>query len=265
MNILFIGDVFGDTGRRILSEHLDEIKSHYNIDFTIANGENCAAGRGITVNYAKKMRKYGVDAITGGNHSPAQPEVFEHETFKEIVLRPANFSGMKRGKGSTVITLPNQKKIGIINLMGKTYITAKLRCPFKEVEKILESEVFQNLDYIFVDFHAEATSEKVCMAHFLDGKVSAICGTHTHVQTNDARIFPNGTAFITDAGMTGAHFSAIGMKHEPILHKILTGEQVRFVQSKSGPVFNGVVVELDDTRIASHSIKPIYINYEFED
>lgn len=263
MKILFIGDVFGDTGRRVLADYLEGIKEEFQIDVVIANGENCAGGRGVTVNYAKKMRKYGVDIITGGNHSHAQPEVFDDEKMGMIVLRPANISGMKRGKGHTIMELSNGKTLGILNLMGKTFIGGKLRCPFKEADQRLTD--LKGCDYIFVDFHAEATSEKVCLAHYLDGRVSAICGTHTHVQTNDGRVFPKGTGFITDAGMTGPEWSAIGMQHEPIIHKILTGEPVKFTQAKEGPMFNGVVVELDDESGVTKSIETIYRRYEFKE
>jgi len=261
MKILFIGDVFGDAGRRVLAEHLPEIKAEFEVDLVIANGENVAGGRGITVNYVKKMKHYGVNVLTGGNHSFAQPEVFENEKTKEIVLRPANFSCVKRGKGSTVFTLDDGRTVGVINLMGKTFIEGKIRCPFKEVDEILKT--MPECTHLFVDFHAEATSEKVCMAHYLDGRVGAVCGTHTHVQTNDARIFPKGTAFITDAGMTGPEYSAIGMTHEPIIYRILTGEPVKFVQSKEDPMFNGVFIELDDETKRAVKIEPIYRRYQF--
>lgn len=263
MRILFIGDVFGDIGRRVLAEHLPKIKNEFSIDVVVANGENCAGGRGVTINYAKKMRKYGVDAITGGNHSFAQPEVFEDDKMKEMVLRPANVSCIKRGKGHTVITLPDGRSLGILNLLGKTFIMGKTRCPFKEADKLLPE--LSEATHILVDIHAEATSEKVCLAHYLDGRVGVVCGTHTHVQTNDARIFPEGTAYITDAGMTGPEYSAIGMQHGPIIHRILTGEPVKFVQAKEGPMFNGVVVELDDETKRGVSIEPIYRRYSFED
>lgn len=262
MKILFIGDVFGDAGRRVLAEHLPEIIDEFSPDLVIANGENVAGGRGITANYVKKMKHYGVSVLTGGNHSFAQPDVFMDPKTNGMILRPANFSCVKRGRGSMVYTLEDGRSIGIINLIGKTFIEGKIRCPFKEVELILPT--LSECTHIFVDFHAEATSEKVCMAHFLDGRVGAICGTHTHVQTSDARIFPKGLAYITDAGMTGPEYSAIGMTHEPILHRILTGEPARFVQSKEDPMFNGVIIELDDITKRAISIAPIYRRYQFD-
>ncbi len=263
MRILFIGDVFGDIGRRVLAEHLPSIKEEFKPDVVVANGENCAGGRGVTVNYAKKMRKYGVDVITGGNHSHAQIEVFDDEKMHGLVLRPSNISGMKRGKGHTIYTLPDGRTLGVLNLLGKTFINGKIRCPFKETDKMIPE--LAEATHIFVDIHAEATSEKVCLAHYLDGQVGAICGTHTHVQTNDARIFPQGTAFITDAGMTGPEYSAIGMQHEPVLYRIITGNPAKFVQSKEGPMFNGVIIELDDVTKKAVSIEPILRRFTFED
>ncbi len=263
MRILFIGDVFGDIGRRVLAEHLPSINDEYKPDVVIANGENCAGGRGITINYAKKLRKYGVDIITGGNHSNAQMEIFEDEEMNVKVLRPSNISGMKRGKGHTIFTLSDGRTLGVLNLLGKTFIKGKIRCPFKETDTVLPE--LSETTHIFVDFHAEATSEKVCMAHYLDGRVGAVCGTHTHVQTNDARIFPQGTAFITDVGMTGPEFSAIGMQHEPVLYRIITGNPAKFVQSKEGPMFCGTIIELDDKTKKAISIEPIIRRYQFED
>jgi len=263
MKILFVGDVFGDVGRRVLAEHLPSLIKEFEPDVVVANGENVAGGRGVTVNYAKKMRKYGVNVITGGNHSFAQREVFDDETTKDWVLRPANISGTKRGRGATVYNLPDGRTLGVINLMGKVYIDGKISCPFKKADELVYE--LGPATHILVDIHAEATSEKVCLAHYLDGKVGAICGTHTHVQTNDARVFSKGTAFITDAGMTGPHDSAIGMKHEPVIHRIITGEPAKFVQSKEGPTFNGVIIDLDDETGKARSISPVYRRYSFED
>lgn len=264
MKILFVGDVFGDIGRRVLAEKLADIKDEFSIDFTIANGENCAGGRGITPNYAKKLRKYGVDVITGGNHSSAQLEVFQSEAFSSFVIRPQNIHDIKDGQGFTIVTLESGTTICVINVLGRTFIRGKNACPFKAVEAMLEEQK-ENAQIFFVDFHAEATSEKVCMAHLFDGKLSALIGTHTHVQTADARIFPKGTAFLTDAGMTGPEFSAIGMQHEPVLDRIMTGTPRQFVQSKEGPMFNGVVIDIDEETGKARSIESILRRYEFDE
>ncbi len=262
MRILFIGDIFGDTGRRVLADHLPSIKEEYSVDVTIANAENCAGGRGVTINYAKKLRKYGVNMITGGNHSYAQLEPFQDAKWSEIVLRPHNISNFKYGKGIGYHILPDGKLLAIINLMGKTFINGKMKCPFKVADELIK-EAAKETSFIFVDFHAEATSEKVCLAHYLDGRVSAIVGTHTHVQTNDGRIFPKGTAFMTDAGMTGPEFSAIGMEHLPIIDKILNNNTNRFVQAKEGPMFNGVIIDLNESGKATF-IEPVLRRYSFE-
>ena len=262
MNILFIGDLFGDVGRRVLADNLEEIKKEYGADITIVNGENCSGGKGITLKQAKKLRKYGADIITGGNHSHAEKDVFEDPIYKDIVIRPANIksSNFRVGKGLTYFTLPNSKKVAIINLMGNTFIKGKRHCPFKMADTLVE-KAQEETNIIFIDFHAETTSEKVCLAHHLNGRVSAIVGTHTHVQTNDARIFSNGTAFITDAGMTGAEDSAIGMDYRIILDKILNGNQNSFKQSKDGPMINGVIISIDDESGKAVSIDTVFRRY----
>ncbi|ERP38938.1 TIGR00282 family metallophosphoesterase [Chitinivibrio alkaliphilus] len=259
MRILFVGDVFGDVGRRVLSEHLPRIKDEYCVDMVIANGENCAGGRGITPNYARKFRKYGVDIITGGNHSKEQEAVFSDPRCATYVLRPANSSSIAAGEGVLSFSCLGESVI-VINLLGRIFLRGKRMCPFVAVDGILQ-KLSSEEKVILVDFHAEATSEKVCMAHYLDGRVSAVVGTHTHVQTNDARIFPHGTAFITDAGMTGPEFSAIGMKHEQVLDKILTGTNVPFTQAHAGAMFNGVLFDIDSKNGLATSVLPLFFRY----
>ena len=264
MRILFLGDIFGDTGRRVLAEHLPDIILEHEPDVVIGNGENCAGGRGITLNYAKKLHKYGVDIITGGNHSHAHTDAFENEKQFELVLRPHNIRNMKKGKGFTVFTLKDGRKLGVINLLGETFISAKVRSPFKVANELI-IDLKKETNTILIDFHAEATSEKICLAHFLDGRVGAIFGTHTHVQTADCRILPNGTAFMTDVGMTGPELSAIGMEHAPIIEKIMTGKPNKFVQAKSDPMINGVMVEIDDESGKAKWTRPIFYRYQFKD
>ncbi len=264
MRLLFIGDVFGTTGRRVLAEYLQGIKEEFSVDVCIANGENCAGGRGVTINILEKLLKYGVDVVTGGNHSMAEREVFKDKKFHGKILRPINMDVNAPGIGRTVFQTENGIKLGIINLHGRTFITEKLSCPFNMGMNTVES-LKQETHNIFIDFHAEATSEKVCLAHYLDGKVSAICGTHTHVQTADERIFKGGTAFITDTGMTGPEDSAIGMKAEPIIKKYIHNSHVRFEPSKKGPMFNGVIIDIDTETGKATSISRIFRRYTFDD
>ncbi|MGM0444147.1 MAG: TIGR00282 family metallophosphoesterase [Fibrobacterota bacterium] len=260
MNILFAGDVFGDVGRRVLAQHLPELIEEYAVSMVIANGENSAGGRGITENHARKFRKYGVDIITGGNHSDAQADVFSSPRHTRYVIRPANSEKITAGSGLAVHQTESGHSVAVINLLGRVFLRGKRPCPFKTADALL-AQLDPRICTVIVDFHAEATSEKVCLAHYLDGRVSAVVGTHTHVQTNDARIFPGGCGFITDAGMTGPEFSAIGMEHSPVLDKILTGRAVQFVQSKEGAMFNGVLISVNDETGKTEAIQPVIRRY----
>lgn len=264
MRILFIGDVFGDVGRRVLAEQLGEVQREYAVDFTIANGENCAGGRGITTAMVKKLRKFGVDVITGGNHSTAHHQAFDDARYASFVIRPHNFSGLSKKHGVAVVESKNGQKVAVINLLGKTFMKAKASCPFKAIDAILE-ELDPSITTIFVDMHAETTSEKICLAHYLTGRVSAVIGTHTHVQTADSRILGSQTAFMSDAGMTGAELSAIGMEHLPIIDRMINGTKTSFTQAKGDPMMNGVVVEVDDTTGSALSITPVFKRYQFKD
>ena len=208
MRVLFIGDIFGNLGRRILAERLKKIVEEKGIDLCIGNGENVAGGRGLTGNLAKKLRKYGVNVITGGNHSFSIPDndiTFMDEPW---VLRPHNFPPGNIGRGFTVFTLPDGRKAGVINLQGRTFHAETIDCPFRTGGEIINA-LREITPVVIVDFHAEATSEKLAFAYHVDGRVSAVIGTHTHVQTADERILPNGTAFITDVGMTGPEESPV--------------------------------------------------------
>ncbi|MGM0462031.1 MAG: TIGR00282 family metallophosphoesterase [Fibrobacterota bacterium] len=259
MNILFVGDVFGDVGRRVLAEKLEGLKDSLKIDAVIANGENCAGGRGITPRYARKFRKYGVDIITGGNHSPEQPAVYSDTKYSSFVIRPYNCSDMTAGNG---IACKETEKgaFAVINILGRVFLRGKRECPFKSVDRALEN-IPPDIKTVIVDFHAEATSEKVCMGHYLDGRVSAMVGTHTHVQTNDGRILPGKTAYITDVGMTGPEISAIGMTYEPVMAKLLSGTSQQFVQARDGAMFNGVLLEIDEVTGTARTITPVLKRY----
>ena len=263
MRILFIGDLFGSTGRRVLAENLEEISKENNIDVCIANGENLAGGRGITRNIVKKLHKYGVQIITGGNHSMYDMEIYNTSPPVKYLLRPLNLQKETKGTGKTIYQLSDGRKIGIINLQGRTFMDESLLCPFKTGMAAL-ADIARQTPIIIVDFHAEATSEKICLANYLDGQVSAVLGTHTHVQTADERILPKGTAFISDVGMTGPEKSAIGMKLETILQKYLHQSHIRFAPATEGPMFNAVVLDIDDNSGKANSISRLFKRITFK-
>ncbi|MGD9200504.1 MAG: TIGR00282 family metallophosphoesterase [Chitinispirillia bacterium] len=253
MRVLFVGDIFGSTGRRVLSERLKDLKEKNEIDVCIANAENAAGGKGITLNILKKLNKYGVNVVTGGNHSMVHEEVYTSLNSMHYLLRPLNLYNENKGIGYTVYPLTDGRKIGVINLLGRTFFDAKIGCPFK-FGMDTAKKIIKETPIIIIDFHAEATSEKVCLANYLDGLVSAVIGTHTHVQTCDERILPGGTAFITDAGMTGPEDSAIGMKLKSVIQKYLYQSHIRFEVASKGPMFNGVIVDIDDNTGKARSI-----------
>ncbi|MBD3392280.1 MAG: TIGR00282 family metallophosphoesterase [Chitinivibrionales bacterium] len=245
MKVLFIGDIFGNAGRRVLAAHLAAVVEKHDIDLCIANGENAAGGWGLTANILKKLHKYGVQVVTGGNHSFANQDILPAFESDPSLLRPLNFPPGNPGIGKTVYTLPDGRKAGVVNLQGRTFFPEALDCPFRLGLEAIE-ELRRETPVIIVDFHAEATSEKIAFATYIDGKASAVLGTHTHVQTADERVFPGGTAFISDVGMTGPEQSAIGMKTKGIVRRFLLQTPVRFEPSNDGPMLNAVVVDIDD-------------------
>ncbi len=262
MRILFIGDIFGSTGRRILAENLREILEEHGVDVCIANGENAAGGRGITVNIVKKLHKYGVHIITGGNHSMVHSEVYDDTSHVKHLLRPLNLPNGSKGIGKLLYELPENKYLGIINLMGRTFCDESIPCPFKTGMDAVK-EMRKVTPFILIDFHAEATSEKICLAHYFDGMASAVLGTHTHVQTADERILPKGTGFISDVGMTGPEESAIGMKLKPILQRYLYQSRIRFEPASKGPMFNAVMLDIDNETGKSLHISRIFKRISF--
>jgi len=246
MRILFIGDIFGNVGRRILAERLSSIIEEHRIDVCVGNGENVSGGRGMTKNLFRKLRKYGLNVITGGNHSFSVDDKDYSFMNEPVVLRPLNYPPSNLGHGTTIFTLEDGRKIGVLNLMGRTFMHESLDCPFR-----MGLEAVNNLKketpIVLVDIHAEASSEKAAFAYYTDGLASAVIGTHTHVQTADERILPKGTAFITDAGMTGPEHSVIGMKPDGVIKKYLLQTYVRFEPSEDGAILNGVIIEVDDS------------------
>jgi len=244
MNLLFIGDIVGRPGRDMVQKGLGALVEHYDIDCTIANAENSAAGFGITRDIGAALLEWGVDVMTSGNHIWDKKEVLEYIGGEPRLLRPANYPAGVPGRGSYVAQTRDGRSVGVINVMGRVFMTP-IDDPFAVVLREVEA-IRHRTRIIFVDMHAEATSEKIAMGWHLDGKVTAVVGTHTHVQSADERILPNGTAYMTDAGMTGPHDSIIGMEREPSLARFLNGMPSRFEPASANPRLNGAVVEADD-------------------
>ncbi len=241
MKILFIADVVGVPGRRAVEERLPGLKEELRADFCILNGENLADGVGITPKLADRMLAVGADAITLGNHVWRRGEIAPYLKESDRVIRPANLSARAPGKGFTVVPAANGTDVAVINLLGSLFIGPPIG-PFEVVDEVVE-EARKRTPVIVVDMHAEATSEKVAMSRWLDGKVTAVIGTHTHVQTNDARVQLGGTAAISDAGMTGPHDSVIGVQAELAIRSMRTGMPVRFETASGDVRIEGLLVE----------------------
>ena len=244
MRILFIGDIVGKPGRELLRKGLRRLVDHYGVEFVIANVENAAAGFGITKDIGDSIVEWGVDVMTSGNHIWDKKEVLEYIPGEPRLLRPANYPAGVPGRGSYVAQSGDGRAVGVINVMGRVFML-NIDDPFQIVLREIEA-MRGRTKIIVVDFHAEATSEKIAMGWHLDGKATLVVGTHTHVQTADERILPNGTAYLTDAGMTGPHDSIIGMEREPSLARFLNGMPSRFEPATGNPRLNGVIVDADD-------------------
>ncbi len=244
MNILFMGDIMGKTGRKIIKERLPELIEDNKVDFVIANGENSAGGLGITKKVYDELISYGIDIITLGNHAWSKKEVIDFIDEADSLIRPANYPTGAPGKPYIIF---NKSGVNycVINICGRVFMEC-LDCPFLVADKIV-SEIEDKADVIIVDFHGEATSEKVAMGWFLDGRVTAVLGTHTHVQTADERILPMGTAYITDAGMTGPRNSVLGVKKEIVIKKFLTGMPGKFELEVDSGQINGVIIDIDSS------------------
>lgn len=244
IKVLLIGDVVGTSGRAMFQKHIPRLKTELGIDAVIVNGENTCNGRGITSKNVAFFKHCGADVITSGNHIWQNKEIYNYIASHQDLLRPANFPSGVPGVGVTTF-LCNNITVGVINLQGRVFMREHIDCPFRTVDSIL-TYLKSRTDIIFVDFHAETTSEKMAMGHYLTGRVSAVVGTHTHVQTADERILPGGTAFITDLGMTGALNGMLGQKKEPIIENFLTQMPVRFCVETEPPfVMTGVWVDVD--------------------
>lgn len=244
-NLLFIGDIVGRPGRDLLRHGLAALASHHNVDLVIANVENAAAGHGITPDIANDLFEYGVHVMTGGNHTWDKKEIFPYIAKQPRMIRPANYPEGAPGLGRYVARAENGVMVGVVNAMGRVFMTP-LDDPFRVVLEQIDLVKADGAQIVFVDFHAEATSEKVAMGWHLDGKVAAVVGTHTHVQTADDRVLPKGTAYITDVGMTGPHDSVIGVDRMAVVHRFLSAMPQRFETATENPRLNGVVVQADE-------------------
>ena len=244
MRILLVGDIIGISGVKKVKEILPEFKDKENIDFVIANGENSADGMGITLKIFEDLKKVGVDVITMGNHTWGKKEIFNFIEENEII-RPANYPKGVPGKGYTIKNV-NGKKVAVVNLIGRVDIAVLSENPFLIIDDILK-ELKRKADIIIVDFHAEATAEKIAMAYYLDGRVSCVFGTHTHVQTADETILEKGTAYITDIGMTGPKKSVIGMEVAASIKRFVTTLPERYKVSQDKEIIlTGAILEIDD-------------------
>jgi len=243
MKLLFIGDIVGKSGRKAVKDFLPLLMSEYTPDIVIANGENAANGFGITAKIAQELFDLGIEVLTTGNHVWDKKDVLEYIQKESRLIRPANYPDGTPGRGSAIVKTKSGHKVAVLNLSGRIFMDP-LDCPFKTAEK--EVDVLkEKTNLIFVDFHAEATAEKIAAGWCLDGKVTALVGSHTHVQTADEKILPNGTAYISDAGMTGSFNSVIGMDKEISIERIRTQMPISYRVAKGNLALNGVLVEMD--------------------
>ena len=257
VKLLFIGDVIGKPGREALSRELHRIVDRHMVDLVIANGENAAGGFGLTEETAQDLFKCGVQMITSGNHIWDKKDALEYIKREDRIVRPANYPEGTPGKGTTIVKTPGGVKVGILNLEGRVFMN-NLDCPFRCADREI-AKLKEETPIVFVDFHAEATSEKVSLGWYLDGRVAAVIGTHTHVQTADERILTAGTAYMTDAGMTGAFDSVIGVKKEEAILKFVTQRPSKFEVAKKDIRINGVVIEVDEKTGLARNIERLNI------
>lgn len=258
INVLFIGDIVGQAGQNILTKELPGLKEKYSVDFTIVNGENAAAGKGITQDEAKIIFDAGADLITTGNH------VWDNWRGKPLlaspanIIRPLNYPQGNVGKGFTFFELDEDIKIAVLQLQGRTYMQT-IDCPFKAAEFALKQHIDGQTNIVIVDFHADATAEKISMAWFLDGKVSALLGTHTHIPTADATILPNGTGYITDVGMTGPYDSVLGLRKDVALKRFLLQTPHKYEIADKDPRLCGVFLQIETSTGQTVKIEQIIL------
>ena len=256
MKVLAIGDIVGEAGVKKLKEELPKIKKQEGIDFVVTNGENAAGGMGLTERYFKDIVDAGTNVVTMGNHTWGKKDIFKFIDHHRL-LRPANYPKGVVGKGCEIYECKG-KKIAVMNFLGRVDLNILTENPFVMAKEMVE-EIQNQVDMIFIDFHAEATAEKIAMGRFLDGKITALWGTHTHVQTADEQILPNGTAYITDLGMTGPKESVIGMNIQASLKRFETTLPEKYKLAEGACILNAVVFEIDDETNKAKSIERIFI------
>jgi metallophosphoesterase (TIGR00282 family) len=259
LRLLFLGDIIGEPGRKAVIEMVPKLRQAWGIDFVIVNGENAAAGRGITGRITIDLLRAGVAVITTGDHIWDQKEVNSYIESEPRLLRPINYPVGTPGKGSIVLETA-KGKVGVINVQGRTFMQPSLENPFRHIEEEV-TRMRAKTHLIFVDVHAETTSEKIALGRFLDGKVSAVAGTHTHVQTADEQIFPGGTAFICDAGMCGPDESILGREIQPIIQRFMTSMPTNFPVAKGGVTLHGILVDIDPVSGKATSIRRVVEPY----
>jgi len=260
MNILFIGDVVGSPGRKAVTTLLPELRKEYALDFVIVNAENAAGGSGITEAVAQELFACGADVLTSGDHIWKKKDIFDLIHREQRILRPLNFPSGAPGCGWGVFTSASGKKVAVACLLGRVFLDP-IDCPFKAAMQALET-ISRQTNIIIVDIHAEATSEKVALGWYLQGKVSAVLGTHTHIQTADERILPQGTAYLTDVGMTGPYDSVIGRRVEDVLERFLSCVPVRFEVAENNVMLCGAVVAVDEQTGKATAITRIQRKFE---
>jgi len=263
MRVLFVGDIVGSPGRQIVHDRLADIVSQKKIDLVIANGENSASGFGITPRLADEFLHQGIDVLTGGNHRWDRREILDYMPHEPRLLRPANFPDGSPGSGLYLGTAKNGVKFAVLNLQGRTFLPA-IDDPFRKADSEL-ARLPPDVDFVFVDMHAETTSEKIAMGWYLDGRASIVYGTHTHVQTADERILPGGTAYITDLGMCGPLDSVIGMERENVIQGFLSQLPRQFEVARENVALQGIVVELDDKTGRAREIRRLRVGWEAND
>ena len=257
MRILMVGDVVGRPGRYFFMEQTPELKLSKNIDMVIVNGENAAHGKGLTPQIFDELIRGGADVVTSGNHIWDNSNVMQIIDTEPFLLRPANYPEGTPGKGFCICPV-GKKKIGVVNLAGRTFMQPPLDDPFRLADKILDF-IGNQCDAIFVDFHAEATSEKLAFAHYVDGRVTAVVGTHTHVQTADEQILPHGTAYISDLGMVGVENSILGIEIAPVIKKFLTARPSRFEVAAGACIYCALLIDINDKTCKPVSVERIFI------
>lgn len=258
MRVCMIGDIVGKGGRQAVMQHLPHVLTHHEVDFTIANGENAAGGKGITPDITEELLSLGIDVITSGNHIWYDRSIINYIDGQERLVRPANYPPGAPGRGWTIARTATDIPVAVINLNGRVNL-GDFDCPFRGVDTVLASPTVRDTKVRIVDFHGETTSEKVAFGWYVDGRISAVCGTHTHVQTADYRVLPKGTGYLTDIGMCGSWDSVIGVVTENALFKFTTQMPIRFNIARQNEIFCAVLIDIDEKTGMSRSVRTIWL------